>query len=288
MCATALAISACASQPKAETPAEALLARLSEQISENRIMFGHQDSFLYGHSWKIAADATSYDKSDIKDVADVYPALYGMDLGGIELDSPTNIDNNDFNKMRAAAVAHYLRGGVVTFSWHPRNPLTGGDTWDTSSKEVVASILPGGEKHEFFMGWLSKAADFLGSIKDAEGNFVADNFYCIAAQRNVYDFEESTWYDSPITSYSDLRFAFAQPEADVTMEISYADGVYTVVLKNNSPVISYMNILKAKDAKGYLLVPAYWSDNFFPLLPGQEKTITCRTEVKAAAIELDN
>lgn len=125
-------------------------------------------------------------------------------------------------------------------------------------------------------------------IRDAEGKFIADNFYCIAAQRNEYDWDEYSWYDTPITSYSDLRFAFAQPEADVTMETSYADGVYTVVLKNNSPVISYMNILKAKDAKGDLLVPAYWSDNFFPLLPGQEKTITCRTEVKAVAIELDN
>lgn len=125
-------------------------------------------------------------------------------------------------------------------------------------------------------------------IRDAEGKFIADNFYCIAAQRNEYDWDEYTWCDTPITSYSDLRFAFAQPEADVTMETSYADGVYTVVLKNNSPVISYMNILKAKDAKGDLLVPAYWSDNFFPLLPGQEKTITCRTEVKAVAIELDN
>lgn len=125
-------------------------------------------------------------------------------------------------------------------------------------------------------------------IRDAEGKFIADNFYCIAAQRNEYDWDEYTWCDTPITSYSDLRFAFAQPEAEVTMETSYADGVYTVVLKNNSPVISYMNILKAKDAKGNLLVPAYWSDNFFPLLPGQEKTITCKTEVKAAAIELDN
>ena len=35
---------------------------------------------------------------------------------------------------------------------------------------MVASILPSGEKHEMFMGWLSKAADFLESIRDAEGN----------------------------------------------------------------------------------------------------------------------
>lgn len=125
-------------------------------------------------------------------------------------------------------------------------------------------------------------------LKDSVGNFIADNFYCIAAQRNVYDWEEDTWCDTPIISYSDLRFAFKQPEADVTMEMSYADGVHKVVLKNNSDVISYMNILKAKDSKGNLIVPAYWSDNFFPLLPGQEKTITCRTDVKAAVIELDN
>ncbi len=170
MCATALAFSACASQPKAETPAEALLARLSEQISEKKIMFGHQDTYLYGHSWKVEADQTEFNRSDIHDVTGQYPALYGMDLGGIELDSPLNIDKNDFNHMRASAIAHHERGGVITFSWHPMNPLTGGNTWDTSSTEVVASILPGGEKHEMFMGWLSKAADFLESIKDAEGN----------------------------------------------------------------------------------------------------------------------
>ena len=124
-------------------------------------------------------------------------------------------------------------------------------------------------------------------IKDAEGNVLADNFYCIAAQRNVYDFAESTWYDSPITSYSDLRFAFVQPEADVTMETAYADGVYTVVLTNNSEVVSYMNILKIKDAEGNLVVPAYWSDNFFPLLPGQTKTVTCKAADAGLTVELD-
>ena len=124
-------------------------------------------------------------------------------------------------------------------------------------------------------------------IADAEGNFVADNFYCIAAQRNVYDWKKSTWYDSPISEYSDLRFAFAQPEAGVTMETSYADGVYTVVLKNDSEYVSYMNILKAKDAEGNLVLPAYWSDNFFPLLPGQTKTVTCKVDKVGLTIELD-
>ena len=96
-----------------------------------------------------------------------------------------------------------------------------------------------------------------------------------------------TWYDTPISAYSDLRFAFAQPEADVTMEVSEADGVYTVVLANNSQVISYMNILKAKDKDGNLVVPAVWSDNFFALLPGQTRTVTCKADAKGLCIELD-
>ena len=154
------------------TPAEALLSRLSKQIEDGKIMFGHQDSFLYGHSWKIASDATDFNKTDIEDVAGVYPALYGLDLGGIELDSPLNIDKNDFNQMRESVKAHHERGGVITFSWHPRNPLTGGDTWDTSSTEAVASIIPGGSNHEMFMGWLSKAADYLESLKTDDGRMI--------------------------------------------------------------------------------------------------------------------
>ena len=61
-----------------------------------------------------------------------------------------------------------------------------------------------------------------------------------------------------------------------------------VTLVNKSDVISYMNILKAKDAEGNLVVPAYWSDNFFPLLPGQTKVVTCKAGAEGYHIELDN
>ena len=168
----AAAVVSCTGPREPQSPSDALISRLAKQIEDGKIMFGHQDTYLYGHSWKIADDAVDFSRTDIKDAAGVYPSLYGMDLGGIELDSPLNIDNNRFDLMRASAVAQHERGGVVTFSWHPRNPLTGGDTWDTASTEVVASILPGGEKHELFMSWLSKAADFLESIKTADGKTV--------------------------------------------------------------------------------------------------------------------
>ena len=80
-----------------------------------------------------------------------------------------------------------------------------------------------------------------------------------------------------------ISFAFKQAPAEVEMTVE-GDKV---TLVNKSDVISYMNILKAKDAEGNLVVPAYWSDNFFPLLPGQTKTVTCRTDAENVHFELD-
>ena len=61
------------------------------------------------------------------------------------------------------------RGGVVTISWHPRNPLTGGTAWDVTSNKVVKSILPGGVKADLFKVWMARLADFLESLKDEAG-----------------------------------------------------------------------------------------------------------------------
>lgn len=169
--AAAIMLISCSMQT-GPAPAESLIEHLNSLVDNGKIMFGHQDTYLYGHTWKVDKDATDFSRSDIHDVTGKYPALYGMDLGGIELDSPVNIDNNDFNHMRASAIDHYERGGVISFSWHPRNPLTGGDTWDNKSTEVVASILPKGDKHDMFMGWLAKAADYLGSFKTEEGQMI--------------------------------------------------------------------------------------------------------------------
>ena len=165
------ALTAC-NGPAETTPAEALINYLTDLVEQGEIMYGHQDDLMYGHTWKLAADAAEYVQSDVYSTTGHYPAVYGMDLGGIEMGWDENLDKNDFDHMRASAVAHHERGGVVTFSWHPRNPLTGGDTWDVTSDQVVAAVLPGGEKHELFMDWLAKAADFMESIKTADGTQV--------------------------------------------------------------------------------------------------------------------
>ena len=113
---------------------------------------------------------------------------------------------------------------------------------------------------------------------------VTDNFYVLPAKDNEYNWKKTNWYITPITAYADLGFAFKQPKADVEMTVG--DGKVTLV--NKSGVISYMNILKAKDADGNLVVPFTWSDNFFPILPGETKVVTFQAPTKEFHIELDN
>ena len=156
-CAFLLSIAACSPGRTAAGPAQ----RLAEAAAAGTPLYGHQDDLMY------EADLT---QSDVKEVCGHYPALLGLDMGGIELGDTHNLDGNDFALMRRAAIAHHGRGGIVSLSWHLRNPLTGGDAWDISSDQAVASVLPGGEKHELFGQWLDRLADWILSLKAEDGS----------------------------------------------------------------------------------------------------------------------
>lgn len=148
--------------PQATKETKALYKNL-HLLSKKYTLFGHQDDLAYGVNWKYKPN-----KSDINDVINDFPAVYGWDLGYIEKNSPTNIDGVPFDKIREYIRTGYDRGAVITLSWHFDNPLTGGSTWDTT-KRTVASILPGGSKHELFKTWLDRAAKFISTLKGAQG-----------------------------------------------------------------------------------------------------------------------
>ncbi len=159
-------IAACSPGRTAAGPAQ----RLADAAAAGTPLYGHQDDLMYGHSWNAnLGDSPDLTRSDVRDACGLYPAILGLDMGGIELGDPKNLDGNDFSLMREAAVKHHERGGIVTLSWHLRNPLTGGDAWDVSSDQAVASVLPGGAKHELFVQWLDRLADWILSLKAADG-----------------------------------------------------------------------------------------------------------------------
>jgi len=169
MTAAALVLTACNGQKAAETElttAEQLEQRL-DTLRIRGYMAGHQDDPFYGVTWE-----WEYGRSDIKDLTGDYPAVMGFDLGGIEMGDEKNLDSVPFSRISEQLVAHVARGGVVTLSWHPRNPLTGGTAWDVTDTTVVRSILPGGEQHEKFQMWMQRVGDFIATLKTDDGQLV--------------------------------------------------------------------------------------------------------------------
>ena len=71
------------------------------------------------------------------------------------------------------------------------------------------------------------------------------------------------------------------------ISVDKTDEGYSVTLTNDSQRVSAMNILKAKDQNGNLIVPAVWSDNFVSLYPGQKKTVTLKTDAKNVNITVE-
>ena len=172
ICAVALClISTSCAQGVSDEHCNSTLRALEAAVREGRYMYGHQDDLCYGHFWTHPEDILNdrIEGSDVFSVCGDYPAVVSFDLGGIELGKEENLDGVNFDYMRRAAMEHIARGGIVTFSWHARNPWTGGDAWDNSSDKAVSSIIAGGGKEKEFELWLERLSAFLGSIRNPDG-----------------------------------------------------------------------------------------------------------------------
>jgi mannan endo-1,4-beta-mannosidase len=159
----------CATKSADET-AQTLNDILFEQlksVGDNGVLYGHQDDLAYGVTW-----AYEDGRSDTKETAGDYPALFGWELGAIELGHPVNLDSVPFDKMRDFAIKGHEMGAVITFSWHPYSAVdTTKSSWDTDQK-VVKHIIPGGSHHEEFKMQLDKVAQFFASLKTSDGQQV--------------------------------------------------------------------------------------------------------------------
>jgi len=138
-----------------------------KKLSAKGFMVGHQDDLAYGVNWK-------YEKgrSDIKDITGDYPAVYGWELGGIELGHKKNLDEVPFDQMKQFIKQGYERGGVITISWHASSPFGfEKGAWDTTHG-TVTTVIPGGVNHELYKAWLDKVAAFIGSLKGSRGEAI--------------------------------------------------------------------------------------------------------------------
>lgn len=134
-------------------------------------MFGHQDDPMYGLGW-----AYEDGRSDVLETCGDYPAVMGFDLGGIEMGNLKNLDSVPFSRTRDEIRRHHERGGIITLSWHPRNPLTtygaagkqwpAGTAWDAADGTVTAILTTHADT---FALWLERVADFMLTLTTTDG-----------------------------------------------------------------------------------------------------------------------
>lgn len=131
------------------------------------IMIGHQDDAAYGHSWYGGKG-----RSDVLETTGDYPAVYGWELGHLEIGAEYNLDSIYFTDMKRLIREIHDRSAINTISWHSDNPCTGKTAWDCAQDTVVKSVLPGGIKHDLYLNYLDKLADFFLSLKDKNGEYI--------------------------------------------------------------------------------------------------------------------
>ncbi len=153
------------SDPNATLETQKLFENLGKAQGKGYFV-GHQDDLAYGVYWKYQNK-----RSDMKETSGDYPAVYGWELGDIELGKDKNLDGVPFDKMKQYIRASYEKGGIITISWHSNNPITGRNAWDFSNQSIK-SIFPSGENHQKFLTYLDKVADFLADLKGKNGEAI--------------------------------------------------------------------------------------------------------------------
>jgi len=231
-------LTACQKQP---TPREQLLNRLTD-LQQRGCMFGHQDDPFYGIGW-----AYEEGRSDVLETCGDWPAVMGFDLGGIEMSDDKNLDSVPFDCIRDEIIRHYQRGGIVTISWHPRNPLTALDhpnTWPEGSAweatdGAVAAILADGPTHELFLEWLRRVRSFLLTLRTEDGKPVPFIF-------RPWHENNGAWF-----WWGDTHCTPDEYKALYTMTQDYISSVYSVL--SISVVWSYSpNLDGAMDEEKFL------------------------------------
>ena len=117
-------------------------------------------------------------------------------------------------------------------------------------------------------------------LHDSSGKLLGDNFYWLSTKPDTMDWSnrKDTVY-TPQKDFGDLTGLNSLPQVtlDVKAEHHHEAGKGSIRLKVKNPSSSvafqiHPRLTKGKD--GDDLVPIFWDDNYFSLLPGEEKIVS--------------
>ncbi len=116
-------------------------------------------------------------------------------------------------------------------------------------------------------------------LEDAAGKLVGSNFYWLSTKNETLDWEKSNWAVTPTLAFADFTALNQLPKVSLKVssrtEKHGEDSVTHVLLENPSRSLAFFVRLKVnKRPKGEEILPVIWEDNYFALLPGEQREVS--------------
>jgi exo-1,4-beta-D-glucosaminidase len=116
-------------------------------------------------------------------------------------------------------------------------------------------------------------------LEDAAGRPVSSNFYWLSTREDVLDWAKKKWYYTPTRTHADLRALAQLPPTRLTVtsktEAGGPEGRSRVTVENAGTSLAFQVRLKLTDGPdGEEVLPVYWEDNYFALMPGEKRELT--------------
>lgn len=133
-------------------------------------------------------------------------------------------------------------------------------------------------------------------LSNEEGSILSRNVYWLAKTIDTLDWDNSTWYHTPITKFADFTHLDKLGAANVSIAVSRpscttAGTFRKVTLENQSSLPAFFIRLNVVAASGADVVPVLLSDNYITLWPHEKLELEVTTmkytgSEKAAAIQV--
>ncbi len=167
------------------------------------------------------------------------------------------------------------------------------DASEKASKEATLDLGPDSSNKAFDLPrvpGISKTYFVRLQLHDAKGGLVSDNFYWLSSKLDTLDWEhkQDTVY-TPQKDFADLTGLNSLPQvkldvAATATQNDQANGGMRVTAKNASSAVAFMVHLRLTQGKGGAdVVPVFYQENYFSLLPGESREVAISYPLSALA-----
>src|SRR5215472_10775106 len=123
-------------------------------------------------------------------------------------------------------------------------------------------------------------------LMDASGKPVSDNFYWRSTKPDVLDWSHSEWFYTPATQLEDMSalktLPAVQVNASATAHNEQGQTIMRITVHNPSKSLGFQVHLRVTRGGDEDVLPILFDDNYFPLFPGENRTITARFDAGQA------